>query len=86
MREFSISSFKAHALSILSAVAETKEKVLVTKRGKPLAYVVPYERAKAQSGMDKLAGTILFEGDIVLPLGADMWEAARDENPGGEGK
>lgn len=80
MREFTISNFKAHALSIISAVAETQEKVLVTKRGKPLAYVVPYEQKLEEKPIaGRLADTVLYIGDIETPFGPGIWEAARDD-------
>lgn len=82
MREFSISSFKAHALSIVSAVAQTGERVLVTKRGKPMAYLVPAETAGTNRQPGRLAGTLTHEEDVVSPLGADIWEAAKDEKKG----
>ena len=79
MREFSISSFKAHALSIVGAVAETGEKVLVTKRGKPMAYVVPVESPETVGRRASWLGSIAHEEDIVSPLGAEMWEAAAEK-------
>lgn len=68
MRTFTISGFKAHALSIIQAVAETGERIVVTKRGKPLVYVTPYADPERTATLGKLSGTISFEGDIVSPL------------------
>ena len=74
MKSFSVTDFKAHALQILGHVAETKEPVVVTKRGKPLAEVIPFSTRKPVSG--KLSDALVFENDIVSPLGEDMWDAS----------
>lgn len=78
MKTLPVSQFKAQALSVLSGVARTGETVVVTKRGKPLAKVVPYAKEKGRMRPGKLAGTVLFEGDIVSPLGPELWEAAQE--------
>ena len=76
MKSMAISDFKARALRILDEVARSRESVLITRRGKPLARVVPCdEEERDQPGM--LAETLVFEGDIVSPLGEDMWEASQ---------
>lgn len=76
MKSMAVSQFKAHALRVLDEIARSGESVLITKRGKPLARVVPSTAAdKGTPG--KLAHTLVFEGDIVSPLGEEMWEAAR---------
>jgi len=75
MRTLAITEFKAHALQILGQVAETKESVVVTKRGKPLAEVVPFSASEPAPG--KLSEALVFEKDIVSPLGDDMWDACK---------
>lgn len=75
MRTMTITDFKSHALQVLGEVAASKEKVVVTKRGKPLVEVVPYSEAKPSAG--HLAETLVFEKDILTPLGEDLWDACR---------
>ncbi|GJL55330.1 MAG: antitoxin [Nitrospirales bacterium] len=75
MKTMAVTAFKAHALQVLGEVAETRESVLVTKRGKPLAEIVPF--AEKQSIPGKLAKTLVFEDDIVSPLGGENWNACR---------
>ncbi len=75
MRTLTITDFKAHALQVLGQVAETKEPVVVTKRGKPLAEVIPFAPPSARPG--KLASALVFEKDIVSPLGSDLWDACK---------
>jgi prevent-host-death family protein len=75
MKTLAITDFKAHALQVLGRVAKTREHVVVTKRGKPLAEVVPFSTSKPAPG--KLSEALVFEKDIVSPLGEDVWDAAK---------
>ena len=77
METMAISAFKAHALEAIDRVAKTREPIVVTKRGKPLAQVVPYQGEDSVPIPGKLAEALLFEEDIVTPLGDEMWEACR---------
>jgi prevent-host-death family protein len=77
MKTMGISEFKARALKVIDLVAKTKEGVIITRRGKPLAQVLPFAGAKRKQKPGTLAHTLAFEKDIVAPLGPDMWEAAR---------
>jgi prevent-host-death family protein len=72
----SISEFKAHALQVLGQVAKTKEPVLVTKRGKPLAEVVPFRAPGKKPVPGTLAEALVFEKDIVSSIGESEWNAA----------
>jgi len=64
--------FKARCLRLLDRVARTREPIVVTKRGRPVARVVPID----DPGARPLRGSLRFEGDVVAPLG-DVWEADR---------
>ena len=79
MRYIPISKFKAHALGILQGISETGETVVVTKRGKPLAQVAPCSTGREKIKPGHLRGTLTYLGDIVSPLGAEMWEAAAED-------
>jgi prevent-host-death family protein len=76
MDPISVSEFKAKALSILDHVSRTGEEVILTKRGKPIAKVCAYGDLE-RPVLGGLEGTILYEGDIVSPLGEGDWDAAR---------
>lgn len=65
-RSIPAAEFKARCLAILDDVAETGEEVVVTKRGKAVARVVPLEAPKP------LKGSVLKEDDLVSPI--DDWE------------
>ena len=56
--------FKARCLSLLDKVARTRQPLIVTKHGRPVAKVIPTEKVKAP----KLLGTVKFHGNIVDPI------------------
>jgi prevent-host-death family protein len=73
MRTMSVSEFKAHALRVVGQVAETKQPVLVTKRGRPLVEIVPFRGPTERPVAGKPSATFVFEKDIVSPLGESTW-------------
>ncbi len=74
MKKIGAGKFKAQCLALLDEVARGHETIVVTKRGKPVAQVIPI--AEAGKGLqDQLKGSILQERDIVSPILA-TWEAA----------
>lgn len=77
MKTMAISEFKAHCLQVFSNVARTKESVIVTKRGKPLVEVIPFRNNDRTPTPGKLAHTLVFEKDIVSPLGKSAWSACK---------
>ncbi len=77
MKTMGICQFKEHALRILDQVAKTREGIVITKRGKPLAQIIPYRSKEQNPEPGKLAGTYVFEKDIVSPLGEEIWESCK---------
>jgi len=77
MQTMGISQFKAHALKILDQVAKLQESIVITKRGKPIARVIPYRNSDMNPKPGKLANYLVFEKDIVSPLGKEMWDASK---------
>ena len=75
MKKYAITNFKAQALKILSQVAETKQSVVITKRGMPMAEIIPFLSKKPVS--DKLSESLIFENDIISPIGEDIWDACK---------
>lgn len=71
-------TFKATCLRLIDEVATTREEIIITKRGKPLAKLVPIdERSPDLFGW--LEGTVHITGDIVAPLD-EPWDAAVNFN------
>jgi prevent-host-death family protein len=75
MKTMGITEFKAHALEVISEMIDTKEQVIVTKRGIPVVEILPYNRSR--DSMGKLADVLVYEGDIVSPVAENEWEACR---------
>ena len=74
-KTMSAADFKARCLDVLDQVAERRVSVVVTKRGKPVAQVVPMvNRPKHLWGSMK--GEIEIRGDIISPLDVE-WEALK---------
>ena len=71
MKSIAAGKFKNVCLKTLDDVAATKTPVVITKRGRPVATLVPYVKPAKKAG---LAGSVLKEtGD---PLGTgEQWDA-----------
>jgi prevent-host-death family protein len=66
--------FKDVCLKVLDEIAETRTAVVITKRGRPVAKVVPYVAAARKSS---LAGSVLREtGDPYRT--SESWDADAD--------
>jgi len=79
MQEVAISVFKAKCLAILEQVQKTKKPIRITRRGKPIAEVVPASPANKKSWLGCMKGTAEIRGDIISPvIDLDDIEALRD--------
>jgi prevent-host-death family protein len=72
--EIKAAEFKAKCLELMDRVAEGHEEIVITKRGKPIAKLVPVEDKPMRPLFGYMAGTIEIVGDIVSPLDV-KWEA-----------
>ncbi len=72
-KSISASQFKAKCLALLDEVAETRETLVVTKRGKPVARVMPPEEPRS------LIGSVEFlcSDDELVYFSMD-WEGDRE--------
>lgn len=77
MKTMGISQFKSHALKILDQVAKTQEIIIITKRGKPLAQITPYRTSAITPKPGRLSDALVFEKDVISPLGEEMWDACK---------
>jgi prevent-host-death family protein len=64
--------FKAKCLQLIDEVAQRHEEVIITKRGRPLAKLVPVEQNTDLFGA--MAGSVSEEGDLLSPI-VEPWEA-----------
>ena len=69
MKTIPAGTFKARCLAIMDEVASKRESVIITKRGKPVAKLVPVEKEKDDIfGFFNGKGKIEIKGDIVSPI------------------
>lgn len=75
--KISVSVFKATCLAVLDGVKRTGRPVLITKRGQPLAEVVPPSpHAGGADWLGSMRDSARIRGDIVKPAVDDAdWEA-----------
>ena len=64
--------FKAKCLKVLDDVQRQRKQVIVTKRGKPVAKLVPVSD-HPESLIGSMRGTMEILGDIVSPIDVE-WE------------
>jgi prevent-host-death family protein len=67
--------FKAKCLKLIDEVAEKRKPLVITKRGKPVARLVPEPKGK-QKLFGSMKGSVLWEGDIISPIDVE-WEAMK---------
>ncbi len=77
MKTMAAGEFKAKCLKVMDRVDETREPVVITKRGRPVAKLVPVGNRR-DDGFGCLKGIVEIVGDIESPLVApEDWEANR---------
>jgi prevent-host-death family protein len=77
MRKIAAGEFKAKCLTLMEDVRSTREPLVITKRGKPVAKLVPVEDKK-DDFIGRLKGVMKIVGDIESPVvSLEDWEALR---------
>lgn len=66
------SNFKAECLRLLDEVATTRRPIVITKRGKPVAKLVPVEAAP-RDPFGCMSGIAKICGDIISPIEDVEW-------------
>ena len=67
------SEFKAKCLALMDEVAHTGNAVVITKKGKPVAELVPH-RSRKRNALGILKNRLIIRGDIISPIDVE-WEA-----------
>ncbi len=76
MKTVQAGKFKAQCLALIDEVAQSNEALVITKHGKPVAKLLPYDSER--DGTDaSLKGVATYIGDIISPIDDD-WEAATE--------
>lgn len=77
-RTIAAGEFKAQCLKLMEEVRDSGDELVITKRGKPVAKLVPLKYpADNESIFGCMKGTVTIHGDIVGPFHED-WEVDRD--------
>jgi prevent-host-death family protein len=66
--------FKQRCLALLEEVRQTRQSLLVTRHGKPVAEISPYIPCECDS-VNPLKGSILYQSDLVAPI-EEKWDTA----------
>jgi prevent-host-death family protein len=65
--------FKVKCLHILDEVYTSRREIVITKRGKPVARLLPADDAVVPS-FGRMKGSAEVLGDLIAPIG-DEWDA-----------
>jgi prevent-host-death family protein len=76
MSEMGAARFKAHCLQVMETVRRTRRPVTITKRGVPVARLVPAEPREAKSIFGYMADKTAFVDDVDRPAWTEEeWKA-----------
>jgi prevent-host-death family protein len=80
MEEIAISEFKAKCLAVLHRVRKTRQSVLITRRGVPIAEVAPPPTVHERSQwIGSMKDSVEILGDIISPANEESeWETLTD--------
>jgi prevent-host-death family protein len=73
MKKIAAGEFKARCLTLMEDVRSTREPLTITKRGKPVAKLVPADEDK-DDFIGRLEGVFRVVGDIESPI--DGWKSS----------
>ncbi|MBA3915188.1 MAG: type II toxin-antitoxin system Phd/YefM family antitoxin [Acidobacteriales bacterium] len=77
MKKVAAAQFKAHCLTLMDQVQEKREPILITKRGKPIAKIVPVDTGDDKF-LGRLRGVLRITGDIESPVDSpEAWDVER---------
>ena len=73
VKKIAAGSFKVHCLALMDEVQAKRETVVITKRGKPVAKLVPVEE-QTDDLFGFFRGKVTIVGDVVSPaLKLEEW-------------
>jgi len=78
MERVLISEFKARCIELIKRVQATRQPLIVTLRGQPVAKVVPFdEPGETGVNLGTRIGDAIFKDDIIHFDSSDEWEMNR---------
>ena len=72
-RYVTAADFKANCLRLMDEEAQQRRPIIITKRGKPVAKLVPVEEPEPIPLFGRMAGSIKICGDIISPIEDVGW-------------
>jgi prevent-host-death family protein len=72
-RHVAAAEFKTNCLRLIDEVAQQRQPIIITKRGKPVAKLMPVEEEGPVDLFGYMAGTAKICGDIVSPIEDVEW-------------
>ncbi|HKU14883.1 MAG TPA: type II toxin-antitoxin system Phd/YefM family antitoxin [Steroidobacteraceae bacterium] len=75
MKTIAAADFKARCLALLEQVRKTRQPLVVTRHGKPVAEISPYVD-KSSTKDNPLKGSILHQGDLLSPIEVS-WDSVK---------
>jgi prevent-host-death family protein len=77
MKTIAAGEFKTRCLALMDDVRATREPVIITKRGKPVAKLVPADEV-SRDFIGRLEGIVRIVGDIESPMvPVEAWKVLR---------
>ena len=77
MKTIAAGEFKSKCLKLMDNVQRTRKPITITKRGKPVAKLVPVE-LENDEWFGRLKGKMKIVGDIESPIDPpEAWESSR---------
>lgn len=72
-KQMSADEFKAHCLSLIDQVTQTRQALTITKHGQAFVRLIPLD-TESISMFGCMEGTTSIQSDLILPLD-ESWDA-----------
>ncbi|MGD0616921.1 MAG: type II toxin-antitoxin system prevent-host-death family antitoxin [Bryobacteraceae bacterium] len=72
-QQIAAGEFKARCLRLLDEVQHSRKEILITKRGRPVARLLPAD-TEAPALLGRMKGSIEIHGDLIASIG-EVWDA-----------
>ena len=72
--KIAVTEFKSKCLKVMNEISITRQPVIITKRGKPIAQLTPIEPEPEATLFGYMTDTAAITGDIIAPIG-EPWSA-----------
>lgn len=80
-KTISATEFEGRCKELIELVTRARQPLLITRRGKPVAQIAPFnysktggKKAMRAMPLNPLEGSILYEGDLISPIDV-KWKA-----------